>query len=127
MKIIMKTAQPLAQFFSDLRVKRTERFIQKQNLWLNGQCPGQSDPLTLSTRQLPRKTFLDPFQLHQLQQLFHPLTDLLLGGPDVLRFNAKSERDIIEYRHVPEKLVMLENKTDMAILGFPLSCIFTGK
>ncbi len=58
---VVQLAQPAAQFETDLRIQRSERFIEQQDAGFDGQRACQRDPLSLASGKLrriaPRQVF----------------------------------------------------------------------
>ena len=50
--LLVQAAQPLAQLSPNTGVKRTERLVQEQHLWLDGQRAGERHPLPLAAGEL---------------------------------------------------------------------------
>lgn len=60
------------QILADLGVERAERFVQQQQLRLNGKRAGQGDPLLLSAGQRLRIDITLVFQINHCQQFAAP-------------------------------------------------------
>src|SRR2546427_3153429 len=46
--LVMQATEPATQFFAHLGIERPERFIEQQYLWLDGECTGQGNALSLA-------------------------------------------------------------------------------
>ena len=92
------------------RVDRSERFIQKHNLRIHCQRPGQPHTLLLAAGQLGG---IPVFELlrqesHQVKKLIHPIVGLFLIP--VKQFG--NHGNVIRYGHVGKKTDLLYDVTD---------------
>ena len=70
-------------------VERRERLVEQDDLGLDGQRPGQGDPLLLPARELMRVAPAVPGQPHQLEQLVDPAAAVRARGADRRRRCAR--------------------------------------
>ena len=120
MNLLVKAPQPAAQLLPDLRVERAERLVEQQHLRLDRERASERDALPLSSRQLRRIAIAEVIELHELQQVGDFVGDLLGRRTMRARPHAKTERDVLEHRHVTEERVMLKHEPDAALAGLPL-------
>ena len=105
-------SQPLGKAAPDLGVQGPEGFVQEENLRAWRQGSGQSDSLSLPTRELVGVVLPVVRELHQFQERFHPLADLPGGDlPDL-----QAEGDVPLHGQVFEEGVILEDKAQGAFL-----------
>ena len=109
-QFVVQAAQPAAQFFAHFGIQGTKRLIQQQHPGLDRQSPGQRNPLALPTRQLVGIPVLGTVQLHQLQQLMHPLPDQTFVRPSSLGTHPEPESHIVKHRHVAKQRVVLKHE-----------------
>ena len=105
--------QPASKLRTNLRINSRKRLIQKKQLWIGSQRPGKSNSLSLAAGQLTWISFFQAFQPDQLYQLHNPLSDILLIR--LLYLQAKC--NIIIHRHIPEKSIILEHKSNASLAG----------
>ena len=74
--LVVQPPQPVAQVLAHARVERAERLVQQQHLRLDRERAGERHPLALAAGQLRRVAVGEPVQLHEPDQLVHPLADL---------------------------------------------------
>jgi hypothetical protein len=110
--LVVQAAQPVAQLLAHLGVERAERLVEQQHRGLHGEGPGERHALTLPARQLRGQAIGEGLQVHEAQQLAHPLADLLLRPVADLH----AERDVARDRQVLERRVVLEHEADVALL-----------
>ena len=89
--LVVEAAQPLAELLADVRVQRAERLVQQQHLGLDGERASQRHPLALAARELRRVAVAEPLEVHEPDQLLHPLVDLLLRA----LADAQAEGDVV--------------------------------
>lgn len=106
---VVQFAQPAAQLAADLGVQGAERFVQQQHLGLDGQGARQSDPLALTAGKLRGEALVQPFELHELQQVGDTVGDLGLGRLLRPLPHREAERDVLGDRHVAEQGVVLKH------------------
>ena len=113
--LVVKPAQPAAQFLADLGVKRAKRLVKQQHLGIDGQRPGQGDPLPLPAGQLVWIPAFEAIELHQLEKFMHPLGDRLLIRPFTPAFHPQAEGNVFKYGQVAEQRIVLEDEADLAL------------
>jgi hypothetical protein len=67
---------------------------------------------------------MHPAELYEFKQVVDFLLDHTFARSLTARFHAQSECDIVEYGHVAEEGVMLEDETDLAFAHMLARCIF---
>ena len=105
--------QPASKLCTDLRINGSKRLIQEKQLRIRSQCPGKSNSLSLTPGQLAWISFLQPLQADQLYQLHNPLLNILL----VRLLHLQTKCNIIIHRHIPEKSIILEHKSNASLAG----------
>lgn len=50
--LFVKLSQPTTEFFPDLGIERAERLVEEEDLGIDGECPGERDPLALAAGEL---------------------------------------------------------------------------
>jgi hypothetical protein len=98
---------------AQLLVERRQRLVQQQQLRLLRQRPGQGDALALAAGQLVRLARAEALQLHQLQELGHPVAPLGRGH----RFVLQPVADVLLHAHVGEQGIGLEHHVDRPLIG----------
>ena len=89
-------------------VESRQGLVEKQEVRLDDQCPGQCDPLCLTAGQLWRLSPPETGEVETLQPAsgsLHRLVTVDTAAP-------QPERDILDDRHVREQQVVLEHDTD---------------
>ena len=87
----------------DQGVEGRERLVEKPELGLDGERPGDADPLLLSARELARECAFAAFEPHEPDHPAHPF--VAFGGRPPLE--REGQRDVVEHvqvRHEPEAL-----------------------
>jgi hypothetical protein len=79
MDLLVEMAQPSAQLLAHLRIKRTKRFIEKQNTGVNRKRPRQCDALALTAGKLRGITTGQWLKLDETQKLLDPIPDVRFG------------------------------------------------
>src|SRR4051794_30520452 len=115
--LLVQLAQPAAQLFPHLRIKRTERLVEQEDSRLDRERPGQRHPLPLPARELARVAVGVTLELHELEQLVDAARDLALRRALAARPHAQAEGHVLEHGHVPEERVVLEDEADTARTG----------
>ena len=105
--------QPASKLRTDLCIDRRKRLIQKEKLRIRSQSPGKSNSLSLTTGQLTRISFLQALQPDQLYQFHNPLLNILL----IRLLHLQAKCNIIIHRHIPEKSIILEHKSNASLAG----------
>lgn len=113
MNLVVQPAEPLPQFLSHPGVERPERLVQQQHLRLDGQRPGERDPLPLSAGKLMRIAVRHAFQLHEFQQPHDLELDQLPRRPLKFRPHTQPEGHVLEHGHVPKQGIVLKYETDL--------------
>jgi hypothetical protein len=110
---LLDRADLLAQLQADLGVQRGQRLVQQQQPGLDGQRPGQRDPLLLAAGQLVRVPPGLRGQADQLQQLTRALAPA--ARPDLA--HPQPEGHVIQRDHVREQAVALEHHAHVPLGG----------
>ena len=112
LKVGQKRPQFFAGFFPEFCIQVGERFIEKDDLGLSHQRPGQGHTLLLPAGKLGRRPPLEPFQLHEAQRLFD------LAADDVFGQFAGLERvgHVVEDVHVGPDGVGLKHHPEAPVL-----------
>ena len=105
--------QPASKLCTNLRVNSGKRLIQKKQLRIGSQCPCKSNSLSLTTGQLTWISFFQSFQPDQLYQFHNPLLNIFL----ICLLYLQAKRNIIIHRHIPEKSIILEHKSNASLAG----------
>ena len=95
MHLVVQAAQPLAQILTHLRIQRTERLVEQQDLRIHRQRTGQRHALTLPTRQLRGVAMLESVESDDAEQFVDPLGDLGFGRLRIFRPNAMLSRTVM--------------------------------
>ena len=111
----MQLAQPSAQLLAHPRIERSKRLVQEEHPGLRGERARQRHPLPLATGELVRVAPREPGELHQGEQLLHPL--LHLGAWPIA--DPEGEGHILPHRHVPEQGVVLEHEAHVPLPRTP--------
>ena len=123
----VEVAQPPAQFLAHFGIERAERLVEQENTRLNRERTRKRDTLPLPAREVGRVSPGEPAQLHKIQQLFDAPADLRFIQPMSAGSRAQAEGDVLEYSHMPEQRIMLEDKADMALADGTGECILPVK
>jgi hypothetical protein len=110
---MLQGADLLAELQADLGVQGGQRLVQQQHPRLDGQGPGQRDPLLLPTGQLVRVLLGLRGQPDQVQQLTGPLAPVArahLAHPE-------PEGHVVQRAHVREQAVALEHHAHVPLGG----------
>ena len=116
---VVQTPQPAPQLLPHLGVQRTERLVQQQHLRLDGQRPGERDPLPLAAGELMRIALGHGVQLHELQQAADAIINRRAGGSRAPRSHAQAESHVFKDRHVPKERIVLKDEAYLAIADLP--------
>jgi hypothetical protein len=95
----------------DLGVEGGQRLVEQQHPWLDGERPGQGDPLLLAPGQLVRELAglrRQPDHLEQLVRTPPPLGRAHLAHP-------QAEPHVLQRGHVREQAVALEHHAHVAL------------
>ena len=98
---------------SELAVERAKGLIEKQHVGLDHDRPRKRHPLTLTARELGRKTRLEPRQLHARKRLAH-------RSPDCrprLATHPQAIADVFGNRHVRKQRVVLKHQAYVSAMG----------
>ncbi len=110
--LVVHRNQPFAQFLSNFRIHRAERFIQQEHAWLRRERAGNGHALTLAARKLVRIAPFQPFKAEQVEQFSNSRFDV--GSFPF--FDLQTEGNIVEDVHVFEEGVILKHETDIPLL-----------
>src|SRR5690606_3671940 len=97
----------------DLGVECAERLVEEQDARLDGERPGQGDALALAAGKLRRVAAFKTAELHELEQLHHPVANLRPRRPGPCRTGIEAEGDVVERLHALEERVALEDEADV--------------
>jgi hypothetical protein len=122
--LVVKLAQPAAQFLADLGVEGAEGFVEEEDLRLDRERAGEGDALALPAGELGGKPGIEPLELHELQQRMHPLHDRVALRALAARADGEAKGDVLEHRHVPEQRVVLKHETHLALAGGHVRDVF---
>ncbi len=111
-RLLLQVAQPHPQLLAHLGIESAERFIEQQHLGLHRQRPRQRHPLPLAAGELKGIAARVALQLHQLQQLLHPVANP--GRAPAAQ--AQAEGDVLPHRQMLEQGEVLEHKAHMPLL-----------
>ena len=111
-KIFMNMLDFILHMFAKLFVERTKRFIHQNQFRIKHQCPGQRDPLLLSTRQLRRFPIDKGKHLNHVQHCANFVFDF--GRWHIAHFQRKSQ--IFTHRHMREQGVILKHHANTALM-----------
>ena len=117
--LLMKAPQPSAQLLPHFCIERAERLVEQQHPGFDRERARERDALALTARELRGIAIAEVVELHQLQQVRHLLGNRLGRGPMRARPHAKTERDVLEHRHVTEERVVLKDEADATLSGLP--------
>ena len=68
-QLLLQLAQLDLHVFAKLRIQRGQRFVEKEQRGIDGQRPGDGDPLALASGQLVDSTVPDPGKPDEIEQL----------------------------------------------------------
>ena len=111
MDLLVEAAQPGAQFLAHAGVEGAEGLVEQQHLGLDRQGPGERHALALAARELAGVAVGEAVELHQGEQVVHPLADLVLRA----LADAEAEGDVVADGHVLEGGIVLEHEAHPAI------------
>ena len=89
-------------------VESGERLVEKQEIRIDDQRPGQGDPLRLTPGELRWLSPLETSEIETLQPASSSLHRLVTAHPAA----PQSESDILEDRHMGKQQVVLEHNSD---------------
>ena len=112
---IVEEPEPAPQFLPHPGIQGPKGFVQEQHPGLDGQGPGQGDPLFLPPAQLRGKAVCQGLKLHQGEEAEHPVPDLRLGGPQGPGPYPEAKGDVFKNAHVLEQGVVLEHETHLPV------------
>ena len=104
--------QPAAQLLAYLGVNGCKGFVQKQHLWVYGQSPGKSHPLSLTAGKLIGIAVFQSRQSYKLQQFLYFRFDFLF--PFFANLHAVS--NVIVYCIIRKQCIILKHKADFSFL-----------
>ena len=114
--------EPAAQLLPDAGIQCPERLVQQQHLRLDGQRPGQCDPLPLPSGELGGIARRQPVELDQLQGpalIFH---DDLVDPMRLPRTHANA--GIVAVGYTREQFDELVNQTEEYVRTNPTQSLF---
>ncbi len=112
-ELAVNLLEALPKLHPGLQIERAERLVEQQNLRLVGERPRHRDPLLLPPGELGRIAMAEAGKPDQIEKAVDLFIALFARGPS----NPKAEADILGDGHMPEKGVVLEDKTDISLLG----------
>ena len=98
---------------AQLQIQCPQWLVHQKNTWRISHSTCHGDALLLPAGKFRRVTLFHAGELHHLQQLLHPLADLLLGHLAL----RQSKRDVLADRHVRKQGVVLEHHANAAFVG----------
>ena len=120
--LLVEAAKPHSQLLANVRVERPEGLVEEQHLGLDGERPGERHALALPARELGRVAIGESVEMDELQELLHPLVDLLLRP----LADRQPEGDVVLHGHVLEGGVVLEHEADAAVLDRDVGGVAVG-
>ena len=106
--LLLQFAKFYLELFTQVRVQRGERFIEKQNVRFVYKSAGEGNALLLAARKCGRHFFGKIRNVHDFHHPVHTAFDFIFGNVMAL----ESERDIVENVQMWKKRVILENGVD---------------
>lgn len=82
------------------RIQSAGGLVEQEYLGVQGQCPGQADPLPHTTGKLRRHLVLDSRETHLPQETFNLVADLLLR---VVRMDNEGKTHVLSHVHRVEQ------------------------
>ena len=95
MHLVVQAAQPLRRSLRTRRVERAERLVEQQHLGLHRQRAGQRHALALAAGELRGVAVGEALQVHELEQLVHPLLISAFGRLRILSPKATLFRTVM--------------------------------
>ncbi len=123
-QIVMQAAQPAAEFLAHLGIEGAERFVEQEDARLDGEGAGERDALALAAGQLVRIAVAEPIELNQIEQLAHPLADVLLRWAGRARAQAQPEGHVFGDGQMAKEGIMLEDESHLALAGGGVGSVF---
>ena len=109
---LLDALQLVLHIFPQTKIQCAQRLVQKQDLWLVNQSPGDGNTLLLTAGKRTDLTVAVAFQADDLQHLIDPLIDLFLG-----QFcDPKTKGDVVKDIQMGKKGVFLENRIDLPLV-----------
>ena len=97
-QLVVRVAQPAAQFFAHLGVECAKGFVQQEHFGLHRQDTGQGNALVLAARELQGVAVCQPVELHQLEQAHHLGFDVCVAGAFAAGFHVQAKRHVEQRR-----------------------------
>lgn len=110
--LVMESSDPLAQLNANLRVESSEGLVEQQERWLGCKGPGESDALTLATRELARVAVPKTAELNEIEKLADRRLDFSMWS----LLHTQTKGNVLADGHVSEERVMLEDEADLTLL-----------
>ena len=98
---------------AQLGVQVGQRLVQQQDMGPGHQSACQSHPLLLTAGKLSGVALVQPGQLHQGQDLRHPLRDFRLFQ----LLQLQTEGHVLKHGHMGEQGIVLEENADVPLVG----------
>ena len=117
MQFVVNAAQPVAQVFADLGIKRAERLIEQQHLGRTANARARATRCRCPPEKSIGMQARIRFERNELEQFFDTFVNFFARRPDLALLHAQSECNVSEDRHVPEESVMLKDEADAATGG----------
>ena len=112
-ELTLQRLQFVLHLFTQLVVKRRERFVEQQQAWLIDYRTGDGDALLLAAGELVWLALGKLFQLYHPQGVVHAWRDFARR-----RFlHTQAKRDVIENGHMRKQRVALKYGINVAIFG----------
>ena len=119
-KLLLQSLQFQLHRPSKLQIQSSERLVQKQYTWIICQCSCNGYTLLLSAGELRRFSFLEAFQLNQLQHFLN----LFL----YIRFwyfsYFQTIPDVIRHVHMGKKGIILKYRVHISLVWLQIRHIF---
>jgi hypothetical protein len=114
---VVEAAQPVAQFFSDFGIERTEGFVEQEDFRFDCQSAGEGNTLPLTSGELARKALRKLGELNGLEELLDAGADLRFGGTLALFAHAETKGNVFKDAQMLEERVMLKDESGLALVG----------
>ncbi len=111
-RAVVDVAQPAAEVAPHLGVERAERLVEQQHPGLDGERPGERDPLALAARELRGIALAEAVESHEVEQVPHSAVDLARRRPLAARPYTQPIGDVVGHGHVTKQGVVLEHEAD---------------
>lgn len=114
---VVKPAQPVAQFFSDFGIERTEGFVEKEDFRFDCQSAGEGNTLPLTSGELAGKALSKFGELNSFEELLDAGADLRFGRALTFFSHPKAKSDVLKDTQMLEERVMLKDESGLALVG----------